>query len=64
MSNVRKKLRGFLRSIRAVAALEYAILVGVIAVGIVTALGTFSDQIVAAITRVTASITGILPATP
>ena len=39
------RARGFLRSTRAVSALEYAILVGVIAVGVTTAIGIFGGQI-------------------
>ena len=40
-----KKFARYLRNTRAVSALEYAILVGVIAVAIVAALQTFSGQI-------------------
>ena len=39
------RLRGFLRARRAVSALEYAILVGVIAVGFGVALAAFNDEI-------------------
>ena len=39
------RVRRYLKSTRAVSALEYAILVGVIAVGLTLALGTFSDSI-------------------
>ena len=42
---ITSRARGFLRSTRAVSALEYAILVGVIAVGVTAAIGTFGDQI-------------------
>ena len=38
------RVRRYLKSTRAVSALEYAILVGVIAVGITAALGLFSDN--------------------
>ncbi len=40
-----KKFAHYLRNNRAVSALEYAILVGVIAVAIAAALGTFSGSI-------------------
>ncbi len=40
-----KKFARYLRNTRGVSALEYAILVGVIAVAIAAALGTFSGQI-------------------
>ena len=46
------RARGFLRSNRAVSALEYAILVGVVVLGIVAALNTFSGEIRSALTRV------------
>ena len=39
------RVRRYLRSTRAVSALEYAILVGVIAVGITAALGTFKESL-------------------
>ena len=48
MSTITRYTKGFaryLRNTRAVSALEYAILVGVIAVAIVAALQTFSGQI-------------------
>ena len=61
MSNVSKKLRGFLRSSRAVSALEYAILVGVVGVALVAAVGTFTGQITAALTRIGTDVAGILP---
>ena len=46
--HISRRLRRFVRANEAVSALEYAILVGVIAVAIATALGTFSDEITAA----------------
>ena len=56
-------VRGFLRSTRAVSALEYAILVGVIVVAVVAALGTFGDDIEDAIeaisTKVDTEVDGI-----
>ena len=54
-----QKLRSFMSSTRAVSALEYAILVGVIVVAIVAALNTFEDQITAAIGRVTTTVQGV-----
>ena len=50
-------VRGFLRSTRAVSALEYAILVGVIVVGVVGALNIFSGQITAALNTVGGQLT-------
>ena len=52
------RARGFLRSTRAVSALEYAILVGVITVGVVAAIGTFGDQIEAALDTIADNVTG------
>ena len=43
------RVRRYLKSTRAVSALEYAILVGVIAVGLTLALGTFKDSLTAAL---------------
>ena len=42
--HISRRLRRFARANKAVSALEYAILVGVIAVGIAAALATFSHQ--------------------
>ena len=42
----------YLRNNRAVSALEYAILVGIIAIAIVTALTTFSTNITTALTTI------------
>ena len=56
------RARGFLRSTRAVSALEYAILVGVIVVGVAGALSTFGDDIKTALetvfARAFAEVTG------
>lgn len=52
------RARGFLRSTRAVSALEYAILVGVIAVGVTAAITTFGEQIEAALTTISGNLTG------
>ena len=46
-----RRLRRFLRANEAVSALEYAILVGVIAVGVGAALVTFGDNISTALTN-------------
>ena len=51
------RARGFLRSTRAVSALEYAILVGVIVVGATAAIGTFGDKIKDALTTIGAQVT-------
>ena len=51
--------RRFVRNNRAVSALEYAILVGVIAVGIGAALTAFSNQIKAALQNVSKNIAGM-----
>ena len=40
-----RRFRRFLRANEAVSALEYAILVGVVAVAIAAALATFSDRV-------------------
>ena len=48
MTTIARYTKGFvryLRNNRAVSALEYAILVGIVAVAIATALGTFSETI-------------------
>ena len=50
--------RRFIRTNRAVSALEYAILVGVIAVGIGTALTAFNSQIKAALQNVQNQVAG------
>ena len=49
MRHVSRRFRGFAQANEAVSALEYAILVGVIAVAIAGALATFSDDITAGI---------------
>ena len=56
-----KKFAHYLRNTRAVSALEYAILVGVIAVAISAALVTFGGTITAALVRVGADVAAILP---
>ena len=51
------RARGFLRSTRAVAALEYAVLVGVIVVAVAAALGTFSGEITKALKTIGDKVT-------
>ena len=46
----------YLRGTRAVAAMEYAIIVGVVVVGIGLAVGLFQDEIVGIITDVTTNL--------
>ena len=46
----------YLRDTRAVAAMEYAIIVGVIVVGIGTAVGLFQDEVVDLIQGVTTDL--------
>ena len=57
-----RRFRRFLRVRDAVSALEYAILVGVIAVGIGTALVAFKGQIAAAIEGI-GTVVGDMPGT-
>ena len=52
LNNLSRRFRRFLRARKGVSALEYAILVGVIAVGIGTALLLFEDQVSEAITDI------------
>ena len=47
-----KKFAHYLRNNRAVSALEYAILIGVIAVAMSAALATFTDEIEKALTTI------------
>ena len=62
---ITSRARGFLRSTRAVSALEYAILVGVIAVGLASALNIFGEKIKDALTRVGTTVDSIaVPAAP
>ena len=49
----------YLRNNRAVSALEYAILVGIIAVAMAAALATFSTTITTGITAMGTKVTGI-----
>ena len=54
-----KCLKNFLRSVRGVSALEYAILVGVVVVAIATALGVFTTEIENALTNAGKSLSGV-----
>ena len=54
---ITSRARGFLRSTRAVVALEYAVLVGAIIVAVALALGTFSGEIKTAIGKIGAKVT-------
>ncbi len=64
MSRIGTKAWRWLRDSKAVSALEYAILVGVIAVAIAAALTTFSSNLTTAITDVGTAITASTPQTP
>lgn len=59
MQKLRRKLRSFMSSARAVSALEYAILVGVIAVVVGAALAEFGGQIEAALETIGGQIADI-----
>ena len=54
-----KKFAHYLRNIRAVSALEYAILVGVIAIAISAALVTFGDNIETALTNIGGKVAAV-----
>ena len=54
-----RRFRRFLRTNEAVSALEYAMLVGVIAVAISAALVTFSDTITTALATIGAKVTAV-----
>ena len=56
--------KGFIRGTKAVSALEYAILVGVIAVAVGAALLTFGGNITTAITNIGTSISTTTAKTP
>ena len=57
VQHVSRRLRRFVRANEAVSALEYAVLVGVIVVGVGGAIVLFSDQIEAAIAAIGADVT-------
>ena len=54
-----RKFAHYLRHNRAVSALEYAILVGAIAVAMAAALNTFSSEIRSALTSIGSEVGGI-----
>ena len=54
-----KKFAHYLRNTRAVSALEYAILIGVIAVAMSAALATFTDNLGTALTTIGTKISGM-----
>ena len=56
--HISRRFRRFARANEAVSALEYAILVGVIAVGMAAALATFESQIDAALTTIGGTVAG------
>ena len=58
------RLRLFARANEAVSTLEYAILVGVIAVALAVAITTFSDNIETAITNIGTNVAATTSATP
>lgn len=51
----------YLRGTRAVAAMEYAIVVGVVLVGVGAALTTFNTQVTALIARASTVVQGLIP---
>ena len=59
MKHLSGRFRRFVRSTKAVSALEYAILVGIIAIAITAALATFSDNITTALTTIGGDIAGL-----
>ena len=61
--HISRRFRRFARANEAVSALEYAILVGVIAVGMAAALAAFENQITAALNTIGTSIGGTTHAT-
>ena len=58
MKHISRRLRDFARANEAVSALEYAILVAVVVVGIGAAIATFQDQIVAALGTIGTQVAG------
>lgn len=59
-----QRFKAFLRGERGVSALEYAILVGVIVVGVAAALTTFSGDIATALGNIGDQIDDITPQNP
>ena len=62
--HISRRFRRFARANEAVSALEYAILVGVIAVGIAAALATFSGSLTKALGTIGTAVGGITSTTP
>ena len=62
--HISRRFRRFARANEAVSALEYAILVGVIAVGTGAAVATFSGEISAALAKVGGSMSSVTTTTP
>ena len=62
--HISRRLRRFARATEAVSALEYAILVGVIAVGIGLAITTFSGDLTDAIESIGDDMAAVTSATP
>ena len=58
-----QRIKAFVRDSKAVSALEYAILVGIIAVAIATALGALSGDISTAITKIGEAVDDPTPST-
>ena len=58
MKHLSGRFRRFVRSTKAVSALEYAILVGIVAIAITAALATFSDSITTALDNIGDDISG------
>ena len=56
--HISRRFRRFARANEAVSALEYAILVGVIAVGMAAALAAFETQINQALTAIGSTVSG------
>ena len=59
--HISRRFRRFVQANEAVSALEYAIMVGVVAVAIVAAVGTFSDVITNAMTKLGQNVTDQIP---
>ena len=62
--HISRRFRRFLRANEAVSALEYAILVGVIAVSVAAALVAFSNNIETALTAIGAEVAKVTGSTP
>ena len=62
--HVSRRFRRFTKANEAVSALEYAILVGVIAVGIGAALAAFSTDITNALNAIGTSMEGVTTSAP